>query len=227
MTEEENTNVGEVVQPSEAAEVQDVVPEQPARGSKEYNFAEQRKLIEQQSRRLQELEERERQRSYAPPPREPDDELEAIGKDELVSRKQAEKLIENIATRKAQEMMEQQAYATAEDRVRLKYKDYDDVVTEDNVKELIEDDLEVSEAIKSSSNPYAAAYKLIKKAAFYQDKGKKKSVDAERVVKNAQKPVSSNAVQARPLTGANNYAFASDNERDSIYKEMMESARRR
>lgn len=226
MSEDENMNVAEVVQPSEAETVQDEI-QQPARGSKEYNFAEQRKLIEEQRRLLREYEERDRQRSYGPPQPEPEDELEAIGKDELVSRKQAEKLIETIATRKAQELMAQQEYATAEDRVRLKYKDYDDVVTQDNVKELIEDDLEVSETIKSSPNPYAAAYKLIKKSNFYHEKGKKKSPEAEKIVKNAQKPVSSNAVQARPLSGANNYAFASDGERDSMYKEMMEAARRR
>lgn len=225
MSEDVNMNVEEVVQPTETAEVQDVVQE-PARGSKEYNFAEQRKLIEQQSRRLQELEERERQRSYVQN-QKPEEEEEAIGKDELVSRRQVEKLIDSGAERKAREIIAQQDAALAEDRVRLKYRDYDEVVNENNIKELIEDDLEVYETIKDSPNPYAVAYKLIKKAAFYQDKGKKKSIDAEKVVKNAQKPISSNAVQARPLSGANNYAFASDNERESIYKEMMESALRR
>lgn len=223
MSEEENVNVEEVVQPSETDQVQDEAPQAqaPQKGSKEYNFAEQRRIIEQQNRKIQELEEAVRYGVKKQP--EPEDDLEHLGQDEFLTRSQAEKL----ALKKAQELLAQQEASLAEDRMRLKFKDYDDVVTEENVKELIGDDRELADSIASSPNPYAAAYKLIKKAAFYQEKGKKKSQEAEKIVKNAQKPISSNSVQARPLAAANTYAFASDGEREALYKEMMEYARRR
>jgi len=178
--------------------------------------------MQEQNRRIQELEQREYQRSQ--PQAEQVDELEGLGQEDYLTRKQAEAL----ALRKAQELLAQQEYATAEDRVRLKHKDYDDVVSEDNVNELIKDDPEVADLIKSSQNPYAAAYKLIKKSAFYNEKSKKRpSADMEKVAKNTQKPVSSNAVQARPLAHANNFSFSSQEEKRQLYEEMMGYANRR
>ena len=46
--------------------------------------------------------------------------------------------------------------------MRLKFKDYDEVVTEDNVKRLIEDDADLADSIRRSSNPYANTYRSIK-----------------------------------------------------------------
>jgi hypothetical protein len=52
-------------------------------------------------------------------------------------------------------------------------------------------------------------------------------MEAEKIIKNAQKPVSSNAVQTRPLASANSYAALGAEERKSLYEEMMNSASRR
>jgi len=187
MTEEENTNVEAVVEPSEPETVPEPIAKEPLKGSAEYNFREARKLMQEQSRRIQELEQREYQRNQVQQP-EPVDELAGLGQEDYLTRKQAEAL----AIRKAQELMAQQEYATAEDRVRLKYKDYDDIVTDENIEELIKDDHEVADLIKSSQNPYASAYKLIKKSAFYNEKSKKKAPDlTDKVVKNTQKPTRS------------------------------------
>ena len=123
--------------------------------------------------------------------------------------------------------MAEREYATAEDRARLKYRDYDDVVTEDNVRELIEDDPDVADAIRNAANPHITAYKLIRKTTAGREKPPKKSMDAEKIVKNAQKPISSNAVQTRPLASANSYAFSGEDERKALYNEMMQAARRR
>lgn len=223
MSEEETMDVAEVVQPQETETVPEPIAKEPARGSAEYNFREARKLMQEQSRRIQELEQREYQRGQAAQ-QEPVDELAGVGQEDYLTRKQAEAL----AIRKAQELMAQQEYATAEDRVRLKYKDYDDTVTDENIEELIKDDHEVAELIKSSQNPYASAYKLIKKSAFYNEKSKKRAPDVtDKVTKNTQKPISSNAVQARPLAQANSYAFSSEEEKRQIYSEMMGYANRR
>jgi hypothetical protein len=224
MSEVENNNVEVVVEPSESETAQSDSSQQkePQKGSAEYNFREARKIMQEQNRRIQELEERARYQHQAPVA-EPPDELEGLGQDEVLTRRQAEA----IALRKTQEILAEREYATAEDRARLKFRDYDDVVTEENVKELIEDDPDVAEAIRNSPNPHVTAYKLIRKTNAGLEKVKKKSVEAEKVVKNAQKPVSSNAVQARPLANANSYAFSGEDERQAMYREMMDAARRR
>ncbi len=223
MTEEVNQNVEEVVQPSETETVPEVQSKEPVKGSAEYNFREARKLMQEQSRRIQELEQREYQRSQVNQV-EPVDELEGLGQEDYLTRKQAEAL----ATRKAHELMAQQEQATAEDRARLKFRDYDDVVTDDNIDELIKDDPEVADLIRSSQHPHVTAYKLIKKTASFQQKSNKRTnPDVEKVAKNTQKPVSSNAVQARPLAQANNYSFSSAEEKQQLYNEMMGYANRR
>lgn len=223
MSEDVKPDVEEVVQPTETEAVvkESEQPKEPEKGSTEYNFREARKIMSEQNRRIHELE--EHLRSSAANSAQPKDELEGVSDDEFLTRKQAEA----IALRKAQELLQEQEYSTLEDRMRLKFKDYDDIVTEEHVKELIEDDRDLADSIKSSPNPYATAYKLIKKSAFYQDKGKKPNKDAEKLVKNAQKPVSSNAVQSRPLSNANAFAFSSKEEKDALYREMMQAASRR
>ncbi len=223
MTEEENPSVEAVAEPSTTEMEPESRTQEPVKGSKDYNFAEARRLMQEQSRRIQELEAREYQRSQATQA-EPVDELAGLGQEDYLTRKQAEAL----AIRKAQELMAQQEYATAEDRARLKFKDYDEVVTDENIEDLIKDDHEVAELIKSSQSPYATAYKLIKKSAFFNEKSKKRPNDAaDKVAKNTQKPVSSNAVQARPLAQANSYAFSSAEEKQQLYNEMMGYANRR
>ena len=191
MSEDENMNVEEVVQPLEAETTQEDSYEQkePQKGSKDYNFAEARRIMQEQNRRIAELEERARYQ-HREPVAEPKDELEGLGPDEILTRRQAEA----IALRKAQEMMAERDLATAEDRARLKFRDYDDVVTDQNVKDLIEDDPDLADAIRNSSNPHATAYKLIKKTKP-QMKEVKKSMEAEKILSNAKKPVSSNAIQ--------------------------------
>lgn len=222
MSEDENDNVEAVVEPSETETTQEdsVQQKEPQKGSKDYNFAEARRIMQEQNRRIAELE--ERARYYQQPVAEQKDELEGLGQDEVLTRRQAEA----IALRKAQEMLAERDHATAEDRARLKFRDYDDVVTDQNVRELIEDDPDLADAIRNATNPHMTAYKLIKKTKP-AEKMVKKSMEAEKIIKNAQKPVSSNAVQTRPLASANSYAALGAEERQALYREMMESSSRR
>ena len=223
MSEEENSNVTDLVQPSETETSQTPASKpstESSTSSADHNWKEARRTMEEQNRRIRELE----TQLYQPrAPETPDrDELEDLGQNDYLTRKQAEAL----AVRKAQELMEQQQYVQAEDRARIKYRDYDDVVTEDNVKELTQDE-DVLRTLKSSPDPYAAAYKLIKNSTFYSDKNKKPSIESEKMAKNIQKPVSSNAVAQRPLAAANAYAFGSDAERQALWSETVQAARRR
>ena len=200
-------------------------PKEPEKGSSEYNFREMRKVMEQQQRRIQELEhvaQRETPRTVE----DEKDDLAGLNADDFLTVKQAEKL----AYRKAQELIKERDVETLEDRTRLKFKDYDDTVSEENIKQLIEDDRELAADIAESRNPYATAYKLIKKSAFYKEKldvNKKKAVDQEKIAKNISKPVSSNAIQSKPLAAATSFAQMSKDEMASLYKEMQECASRR
>ena len=231
MSEEENSNVEqEVVQPSETEQVQETQETRsPQKGSAEYNFREMRLAMEEQKRIIQDLQYQAQQRN-APQQQQEVDYLPGVNDDEIVTKAQLKafnRKVEEDNRRRDEEMRMQQELSFAEDRVRMRHKDYDDVMTDENIQNLIEDDNVLAETIRNSPNAYEAAYKMIKKSAFYQEKGRKPSVDAQKIVKNAQKPVSSNAVQQRPLAQANSYAFANDNERESLYREMQESAKRR
>lgn len=200
MSEDQIQDVEQEVVAPESQEVgeEQRASQEPQKGSPEYNFREMRKTLELQQRQIRELESalsHKAQDSYQ------DEEQELAG-DDFLTVKQAEKL----ALRKAQELIQQREIATLEDRTRLKFKDYDEVVTEENVKQLIEDDRELAHALHNSPNPYATAYKLIKKSSFYkgaEEMSKKRTSDAERIAKNTQKPASANSVPPRPLAEAN------------------------
>ena len=230
MSDSQTQDVGDLVNPVETETTQPIaqsneeVSKEPSRGSADYNFREMRKLIEEQSRKIRELEEI-RYRQGAPAQQEDADDLATLRKDDFLTVAQAEKL----ALRKAEELLHQREIASQEDHSRLKHPDYDQIVNEDNIKQLIEDDRDLAETLRNSPNPYEAAYKLIKKSSFYtsrEEMNKKKSMEAEKLLKNANKPLSSNAVQSKPLSEAN--AFVMNKAlRDELAKEMYESAKRR
>lgn len=227
MSDEENKSVeAEVAQPSETAEVQEVsAPKEPQKGSAEYNFRELRQKMEELQRHNQQLE--SRLQYQAPPVNQPEpvDELANLRDDDWMTAKQAKAL----AMRTYQELAAQQEQLQIEDKMRIRFRDYDEVVTSENIKELVDDDRDFADVLASSANPALAAYKAIKKAAFYQNKKTEKRVspEAEKIVKNAAKPVSANTVQQRPLAGADSFARSSDTERAALYKEMQEFASRR
>lgn len=228
MSDDQNMDVNkENVAPSvdETGEQEQRLQKEPSQGSSEYNFREMRKSLEESQRRIRELE-MMASRNSAPQQEDEDDDDEPITGDDFVTAKQVEKL----ALRKAQELIKQKEVESLEDRMRLKYKDYDEIVTEENVKQLIEDDRDLADSIRSAPNPYGTAYKLIKKSSFFSQKEntlKKRAIDADRLVKNSQKPISSNTVQSKPIANANSFVSMSDESLKEAYKEMMEYASRR
>lgn len=224
MSEDQTQDVVEEVVTPESKETgeKQEISQEPQKGSSEYNFREMRKALEEQQRKIRELEGALSQQNAS----SHEDEDEQLSGDDFLTVKQAEKL----ALRKAQELIQQREVATLEDRMRLKFKDYDEVVTEENVKQLIEDDQDLAYTLQNSPNPYAAAYKFIKKSSFYkgaEDMAQKRAKEAERITKNTQKPASANAIPSKPFSEANKFAAFSDAEMKAVYREMMESASRR
>jgi hypothetical protein len=231
MSEIENQDVEqEVVSPADEEVVVNVdeQAEEPKKGSSEYNFRELRRQLDEQKRLVDEQQHRIRELEYGSTKDEsPNDDIDLskLADDDLLTVKQAQK----IALRQAEQLLQQRDFDQLEDRTRLKFKDYDEVVTEENVKKLIEDDNELADTLKNSPNAYAAAYKLIKKSAFYKDgaDSKKYKEEAKNIQKNATKPGSANSVSSKPLSQVNAYASRGAHEMNEIYREMVEFASRR
>lgn len=230
MSEIENTDVDqEIVSPTDEEVVVDVdESEEPKKGSSEYNFRELRsqsdalkRVVDEQQQRIRELE----YGSAKPESPQDDIDLDKLDGDDFLTVKQAQKL----ALRQAEELLRKRDFDQLEDRVRMKFKDYDDVVSEENVKKLVEDDDELADTLRHSPNPYTAAYKLIKKSHFFKEAedGKKYKDEVNSLKKNAQKPGSSNSVAAKPLAQANAYASRGGPEMNELYREMTEYASRR
>lgn len=210
-------------EPSHQATQEAEVSQEPARGSQEYNFREMRRLLEEQQREIRQL--REEQYSRVQPQQEPEeDEYATMRKSDYLTVGQAEKL----ALRKAEELLQQREIATQEERAKLKYQDYDSVVSDENVQELLKD-RDVAETLRNSPDPYAAAYKMIKNSASYYNKqqlAQKRAFDGDRIAKNAAKPVPVAAVQSKPIAEANGWAM-NEAMRQELAKEMYECAKRK
>lgn len=198
--------------------------QEPRPGSQEYNFREMRRLIEEQQRQIRELSE-SRSRQEAPHESEVD-ELAGLSKTDFLTVAQAEKL----AQRKAQELLAEREVSYQEDRMRMRNPDYDSVVNEANIQKLKQEDPELFEAARNSSNPAATAYKLIKKSSFYLEKEppkKQRTQEVEKLEKNASKPMSSNVVPSRPLAEVHDFVSSEKAERDAALKEMYHYSKRR
>lgn len=201
-TQEEDVKVPETVEPEAEVEKSSKEEEAPTEGSREYNW----RALE---RKVSELERRNEELSR---PAIAKEEFH-LDKDDLITVEQADE--------RAKKIFEQEQ--AKRDRSRLpeatksKYKDYDSVVTPENIERLIKEDPDLEHDISVAKNPFARAYKAIKQAEFYKSNSTTKEANV-RITGNEAKPVSGNAVgKASPLDQAN--AFATDAE--AAYREMQ------
>lgn len=239
MTDEANSGViEEAAAPVEATEAQpkEAVPT-PTSEIQDRNWKEARQLLEEQRRRIEELQGMV-SRSAAPAPKEEVDELDQMAPDDIVTAKQMRKYAERVAEQAVQKAMKRSAADTMEERVRARYSDYDSVVTKENVDELTRDDPALRKTLQSLAaaaqrgedvDPYSLAYSLIKKTKGSTEKEDMSRVkrDADQLAKNSAKPVSSNAIKSAPLSDAHTYANLSKEDKERYFKEMTEAAKRR
>lgn len=227
MTEVENENVEEeVVQPSaeEVGEHGEESSPREAQKNVEHNWREVRLTMREQQRRIQELEERLKTQGLSA--QQKDDyeqlsndylqELSQLDKDEFVQADHLRKFLTKVeqkvnreARKIAQDIVRQREVETLEEKVSLKYSDYNEVI-EKYAPELREDPVLV-EAIKTAPNPYELAYKLAKKTDAYKRDQNLREKNTEKIQKNLSKPLSASAVgKSSPLSEANNFATMSD-----------------
>ena len=197
------------------AQVESTASQEPAEGSKEYNFARIRQKNDELERQVNELIKRENERSKPAPEI---DELDSLSNDDILTVEQAAKQAEKIVNK----VLAQREMAELPIKTKAQFTDFDSVMTKENIKKLETEEPGLADACAKSSNPWEATYKILKKFILPQQDVKFNKND-EKMKENLSKPISSNAVGRGPLSNANNWSEAS---KDDLYKEMMESSRR-
>lgn len=177
-----------------------------AKKDPDHNWREANKVLKMQQQKIQELENR-LNAPPRPPAVEEKDEFADLDQNEYMSVGKARQMAEKIATKKAEAAAEkmvakyaqQQRVVEDETRARGKYEDYDYVLNTYAIP-LINNDPALAYRIQNSKNPAETAYKLGKLSDEYTEETNKQptSERAEKILKNAQRPVSGNAV-SKPL----------------------------
>ena len=167
MSEEENQEVFEApIEPSETEESNDRQTESKSSRSRdqEYNWSEARRKMQDLERRAQEQEELIRR--LQGPKQADEDDLKNLTDDDILTVSQAKRLASKMAREEAEKIYKQKDLSTLEERINVKYPDFQKVVSRDAVEQLKEQEPELAASLSSMSDPYQqaiAAYKLIKK----------------------------------------------------------------
>ncbi len=190
--------------------------------SKEINFARLRESNEQLKQQVSEMQEMlQKQTPKESSPKEEPDELDTMADDDIITKAQAMKLAEKMARQAVDRALTEEEKRKLPERTKSKHSDYETVVTKENIKKLEQQYPVLAEACAGHSNPWEAAYNAIS-TLFPSNKEAKES--GAKISQNASKPLSSNAAGRQgPLANAQDYQEMS---KASLYKEMMEAARR-
>lgn len=226
MTEEEVKDVTNQEPVAPDTNLEDQANEAKISNDKETNFARMREKLEKESQEKLELQRkidelmRVKEEASKPTPQVEEEELSP---DELLTVAQADKRAEKIAAKIVENMLAQKEKAKLPERTRSKFNDFDEIMTQENIKKLEKEEPGLAEACSKSSNPWEATYKILKK--FYPVEKVAPAVNENeiRLQENLAKPKSSNTATNSLKRNADLWATAS---KDQLYKEMMEAARR-
>jgi hypothetical protein len=202
MTDE--NEVLENVPAQEVEEIQEQVesPVEQKEDPNQVNWRQANEVMRYQKMRIDELERERQNASKQPPPVEEIDEFANEDPDNYITVAKARSMADKAAEKKAkiyaqqavQEYAQQQSVAISEERARTKYDDYD-YVMETFALPMIKNDPALAYKIQNSKNPAETAYKLGKISDDYEGTMNKAAVSpkAEKILKNSQRPTSSNA----------------------------------
>lgn len=209
MSEEENMSVAEETQQAvaQAPETETVQEERPEsaqdkkrRNDAEYNWAEARRKMQDLDLKNREMQDQIAKLTRVEPP--VDDEIDKMASDDIVTKAQAEKLAHKMATKIANDIIKQREAATVDERLQAKFSDFNEIVTKENIELLKQNEPELAFSLSHNPDPFAqgiAAYKLLKKLEIGSPPVN--TADKERATKNAQKPLSANAVTRSSALG--------------------------
>lgn len=235
MSEEETMSVEEtqeaVAQAPESEEMQTErqasEPDRRKRNDAEYNWAEARRKMQELEKRNQELQEAvsKIQTQNQPPEK---DEFANLADEDFLTVAQARKLAQKMARDVAEGVVKQREAATVDERLQLKYSDYAEIVSKENIELLKQTEPELALSLAHTPDPYqqgVAAYKLLKKivkqeAPMTQEK--------KKAIENSQKPLSANAASKSAALG-NAHMFENGltpELKKQLQKEMQEAIKR-
>ena len=197
----------------------------------ERNWRETRQALKAQEQVIRELKSQLDQRNT--PEQKELDILSTLSQDDLLTRAQAERLAELKARQIVEETMKKQHASTAEERIRMKYPDFDDVLTDENIQFLRENKPSLVRSVLANSDPYAqaeAAYELAK--SFCPQNNSESRENMKKLEENKAKPLSSNAVKKPSSALDNAHAYTQDKQltkegRDYYYQQMQQAKKYR
>lgn len=192
----------------------------------ERNWRETRQALKDQERVIRELKNQLEQKSM--PTQKEIDVLSTLAHDDLLTRAQAERLAELKARQIVEETIQKQHASTAEERIRMKYPDFDEVLSEQNIEFLRQHKPSLVRSVLANSDPYAqaeAAYELAKSFCTQNDESRE---NMKKLEENKQKPLSSNAVKKPSSALDNAHAYTTDKVltkegRDHYYQQMQQA----
>ncbi len=194
------------------------------RNDAEYNWAEARRQMRDKDQQIEEL---RKQLSHNQPKASPEeDELGKLAEDDIITVSQARKLAAKMAKQTAEDVLRQRDAATIEDRLKLHYPDYADVLSNENIELLKQTEPELAMSISHIPDPYnqaVAAYKLLKKVN--PKKSDSNALEKKKAMENSQKPVSVQAVTKQSAIG-NAHVFENGltkELKDQYWKEMQQA----
>ena len=211
---QQTSDISPEAQPTPDTQAQDTTQDR--------NWRDMRQTMEELKNRNQALEtEVAQMRTPAP---EPEEEIDLVD-DDISTVGITKKLIKKEATLIAQEIVRNREASTVEERMRLKYADYDAVVNKENLEHLFIAAPELVNMLKANhQDPYAqatAAYKLMKKFGVSGE-------ESEKLKENQTKPRSVNSVgQTSALSQANAFSRGlTPDLKKQLFKEMQEAAKK-
>lgn len=202
-------------QPQET--IQEQAQQQPVESKQDRNWREMRQKLEHYEKKLADLEQKNQ-------PKAVEEEELNLSDDDIVTAKDVKKLAKKMAREiVAQDRMRYEA-DTAEDRLRTKYSDFDEVVNEDNVKKLLREEPELAKVLKSTADPYAkgvAAYRYIR----LMERANPEAVDKQVIRQNLAKPRTTTSIKDSGLDHVEEFASGrlTAEMRRKLYEEMRAS----
>jgi len=226
----EEISEGEVVQPTqeeanespESLDTQEVVSEKPEESDKDYNFRQMRETLKQREEEITSL--RKSHQEFT-------EKQEELGNDDLVEGKHLKQGLSEI-----RDLIRKNELATIPEKIKSKFKDFDDVVTKKSLEILKKTEpelfltLQVENGKKISADDLfvkgISAYKMIKSLGLAPENKEFKN-KKEQIQSNHAKPMSAQSIKG---SGAIHEANAFANEltpelKKKLYKEMTEAAK--
>jgi len=202
----------------------------------EHNWTEARRKMQELDRQIRERDDyiSKLHQQHTPKQSTPEvDELDRLGDDDIITKAVAKKIAMKMAKEAAIEAIREREAETVEDRIKSKYPDFDDIVTQENIDFLKQKKPALASSLAHNPDPYAQAealYDTLKMMGVNvgSQVAKTTLADKERAIKNSQKPQSVNAVAKQSALG-NAHMFENGltpELKKQLYKEMQDAAKR-